>query len=79
MKNIIFEEDFEMIDDATIIQISIDKYKFDVFISDKELDRIYKRYGVFGDNQYNTVDAIIALKKLTKFLEATLDVVIPCE
>ena len=79
MKNLIFEKDFEMLDDATIIHISIDEYKFDVFISDKESDRTYKRYGVLGESQYNTVDAIIALKKLTKLLEATLDVVIPCE
>lgn len=79
MKNLIFEKDFEMIDDTTIIHISIDEYKFDVFISDKEAGKTYKRYGVLGDNQYNTVDAIIALKKLTKLLESTLDVVIPFE
>lgn len=79
MKNLIFGKDFEMLDDTTIIHISIDEYKFDVFISDEELDRTYKKYAVLGDNQYNTVDAIIALKKLTKLLESTLDVVIPCE
>lgn len=79
MKNLVFEKDFEMNENCTIVHISIDEYKFNIFMNDKELDKAYKKYGNLGDDQYNTVDAIIALKKLTKLLESTLDVVISCE
>ncbi|WP_099329398.1 hypothetical protein [Clostridium paraputrificum] len=79
MENLIFEKEFERCetdDNTSIIHISIDEYKFDVFISDIEASKTYKKYGLLGDDQYNTIDVIIALNKITRLLESTLDVVI---
>ncbi len=76
MKNLIFE-DFETCGDdkdTTIVPISIGKYKYNIFISDKEADKTYNNYPVLGEDQYATIHTIIALKKLINFLNASIDI-----
>lgn len=77
MENLTFEKDFETYGDdkiITIVPISIGEYKFDIYISDKEADKTYNQYSELCEHQYNTIDAVIALKKLTNFLNASIDI-----
>lgn len=81
MSNVIkFTEEFETYGDTkimTVIPITLGGKIFEVHISDKESEKFYKRFnGYLGDDDYDIADSIIALKKLVKFLELSLDVII---
>ena len=61
----------------TVIPITLGGKIFEVHISDKEAEKFYKRFsGYLGEDDYDIADSIIALKKLVKFLELSLDVII---
>lgn len=81
MSNLIeFTEEFETYGDTkimTVIPITLGGKTFEVHISDKEAEKFYKRFsGYLGEDDYDIADSIIALKKLVKFLELSLDVII---
>ncbi len=75
-----FTEEFETYGDTkimTVIPITLGGKIFEVHISDKEAEKFYKRFsGYLGEDDYDIADSIIALKKLVKFLELSLDVII---
>ncbi|MDU2674149.1 MAG: hypothetical protein E7C49_19395 [Clostridium sp.] len=61
----------------TVIPITLGGKIFEVHILDKEAEKFYKRFsGCVGESEYNIADSIIALKKLVKILELSLDVIV---
>lgn len=81
MKNIIeFTEEFETYGDTkvmTVIPITLGGKTFEVQVSDEEAEKFYKRFnGYVEDCNYDIADSIIALKKLVKILELSLDVIV---
>lgn len=60
--------------EGSFVDVKIGSKYFIVFISDKENEENYKLYKCLSDNQYDLVEVIFALKKLTKFLELSVDI-----
>lgn len=60
--------------EGSFIDTKIESKDFSVFISDKEIKKNNKLYECLGNNQYDLVEVIFALKKLTKFLELSVDI-----
>jgi len=60
--------------ESTCLNIKIGSKDFVVFVTDKESDKEHSRFSDLGDCQLGTVDSIIALRKLAKFLELSLDI-----
>lgn len=79
-ENIIFlsldgvTKDYSDFNDDAYINIKIGDKGFRVFLSENECENEYSKYTNLGDNQYDNVNSIIALKKLAKFLEISLDI-----
>ena len=81
LKYISFDHDIELAKDCfgndvegTYVSIKIGDKEFEIFTSDSESEEHEKVYTGLGDNQYELVDVIFALKKLTKFLELSVDI-----
>lgn len=60
--------------ESTCLNIKIGSKDFFVFVTDKESTKEHSRFSDLGDCQLGTVDSIIALRKLAKFLELSLDI-----
>jgi len=60
--------------EGSFIDIKIGSKDFSVFISNKESEKNNKLYECLGNNQYDLVEVIFGLKKLTKFLELSVDI-----
>lgn len=60
--------------EGSYINIKVGKKEFEVFINDSESEEYNESYKGLGENQYELADAIFALKKLTKFLELSVDI-----
>lgn len=65
---------FEKSYDGEIVTIKIGSKEFEVFISAESSERNLENFEYIGENQYELVDVILALKKLTKFLELSVDI-----
>lgn len=81
LKYITFDGDIKMAADylgnyieGTCINIKVGNKEFEVFMGDSESEKYSESYKGLGDNQYELVDVIFALKKLTKFLELSVDI-----
>lgn len=81
LRYISFDNDTEIVEDCidndikgTCVNIKIGNKEFKIFTSLSESEQHEKSYPGAGDGQYELVDAIFALKKLTKFLELSVDI-----
>lgn len=72
--NDMFNEQGSDIESGYLIDIKINNRDFNVFVSDSEETKESRKYPALGDDQYGLVTTIKALKKLTKFLEMSLDI-----
>lgn len=60
--------------EGVFIDIKIGDKEFEVFLDDKESEVNYEEYKYLGDDQYELVNVVSALKKLTRFLELSVDI-----
>ncbi|MDU2196963.1 MAG: hypothetical protein E7E21_00865 [Peptostreptococcaceae bacterium] len=81
LKYIVFGGDIKMATDyignnvgGSYVNIKIGNKDFEVFMSDSESENYSELYKGLGEGQYELVDIIFALKKLTKFLELSVDI-----
>mgnify|MGYP001030479017 FL=1 len=81
LKYISFDNDIEFAKDCfgnsiegTCVSIKIGNKEFEIFTSHLESEQHEKAYTGLGENQYELVDVIFALKKLIKFLELSVDI-----
>lgn len=61
-------------DDTEYFAIRIMDSDFAVTVSDEEFEVEYSKHKSMGDSQTRIISTIAALKKLTKFLEISLDI-----
>ncbi|MEG2415913.1 MAG: hypothetical protein RR942_13825 [Romboutsia sp.] len=66
------EVNFE--DEFTYVNITIGNKEYGIKIDENETNREVKRHINLADCQFTTVEAIVALKKLTKFLESSIGI-----
>ncbi len=67
-------KDIEFIDPCEYINIKIGEKEFDIRITENEGQKIIDLYPHISDGHYDTLTIIGALKKLTKFLELSIDI-----
>lgn len=67
-------KDIDFIDTCEYINIKIGKKEFDIRITEEEGRKILDLNPNISDGHYDTVTIIGALKKLTKFLELSIDI-----
>lgn len=60
--------------EGSYVSIKVGNKEFEVFISDSESEEHIETYEGLGENRYELTDVIFALKKLTKFLELSIDI-----
>jgi len=60
--------------EGTIIPIQIGKNYFEVILKDKEINSALKKYDMLSDCDYETIEGIVALEKLTKLLKLGIDI-----
>ncbi|MDY3001913.1 hypothetical protein [Romboutsia timonensis] len=60
--------------EGVFIDIKIGDKEFEVFLDDRESEVNYEEYKYLGDDQYELVNVVSALKKLTRFLELSVDI-----
>lgn len=78
LKCISFDNDIELSKDTDIsyVKIKVGNKEFGVCIDEDEVESEYKKYNHFADCQFSTINVITSLKKLTKLLEASINVYI---
>ena len=81
LRYISFDNDIEFAKDCfdndiecNCVCIKIGNKEFEIFTSHSESEQHEKAYPGLGENQYELADVIFALKKLTKFLELSVDI-----
>lgn len=60
--------------EGVFIDIKIGDKEFEVFLDDRESEVNYEEYKYLGGDQYELVNVVSALKKLTRFLELSVDI-----
>lgn len=76
LKCISFDDDIEFSEDTDTIyvKIKVGNKEFGVGIDEDEAESEYNKYNHFADCQFSTINAIVSLKKLTKLLEASINI-----
>ena len=69
-----FNEYGSSLESGFIVDIKINGNKFNIFVSDDEETKESKKYAGLYYCHFGTVTVIKALKKLTKYLEMSIDI-----